>query len=188
MALDLARWQFAIITVYHFLFVPLTIGLSFLVAGMQTAWVRTSDDRYLRMTQFWGKLFLINFAIGRRHRHREEFQFGNELEADYKPRLDRPRQGHGGSAAGGGAFLVWAVLAHGPLWTLVPAGLAASALLAGTLLAARRAGGGGLPRHGRRDRVRRRHALRHPVPRRAARDGPGEQPDQRPTPPPPGTH
>src|SRR3954451_23536460 len=64
MTVDLARWQFAITTVYHFLFVPLTIGLSFLVAGMQTAWIRTSDDRYLRMTQFWGKLFLINFAIG----------------------------------------------------------------------------------------------------------------------------
>ena len=45
MTLDLARWQFAITTVYHFLFVPLTIGLSLLVAGMQTAWVRTGDDR-----------------------------------------------------------------------------------------------------------------------------------------------
>ena len=50
MNLDLARWQFAITTVYHFLFVPLTIGLSLLVAGMQTAWVRSGDDRYLRMT------------------------------------------------------------------------------------------------------------------------------------------
>ncbi|MEU5266750.1 cytochrome ubiquinol oxidase subunit I, partial [Amycolatopsis sp. NPDC021455] len=55
-ALDLARWQFGITTVYHFLFVPLTIGLSFLVAGMQTAWVRTGNDRYRRMTKFWGKL------------------------------------------------------------------------------------------------------------------------------------
>ena len=45
MTLDLARWQFGITTVYHFLFVPLTIGLSLLVAGMQTAWVRTGDDR-----------------------------------------------------------------------------------------------------------------------------------------------
>jgi cytochrome d ubiquinol oxidase subunit I len=76
MTVDLARWQFAIITVYHFLFVPLTIGLSFLVAGMQTAWVRTSDDRYLRMTQFWGKLFLINFAIGVVTGIVQEFQFG----------------------------------------------------------------------------------------------------------------
>jgi cytochrome d ubiquinol oxidase subunit I len=76
MTVDLARWQFAITTVYHFLFVPLTIGLSFLVAGMQTAWLRTSDDRYLRMTQFWGKLFLINFAIGVVTGIVQEFQFG----------------------------------------------------------------------------------------------------------------
>src|SRR5690242_20281046 len=76
MTLDLARWQFAITTVYHFLFVPLTIGLSFVVAGMQTAWVRTGEDRYLRMTQFWGKLFLINFAIGVVTGIVQEFQFG----------------------------------------------------------------------------------------------------------------
>jgi cytochrome d ubiquinol oxidase subunit I len=76
MTLDLARWQFAIITVYHFLFVPLTIGLSLLVAGMQTAWVRTGDDRYLRMTKFWGKLFLINFAMGVVTGIVQEFQFG----------------------------------------------------------------------------------------------------------------
>jgi cytochrome d ubiquinol oxidase subunit I len=76
MNLDLARWQFAITTVYHFLFVPLTIGLSLLVAGMQTAWVRTSDDRYLRMTKFWGKLLLINFALGVVTGIVQEFQFG----------------------------------------------------------------------------------------------------------------
>ncbi|WP_143172184.1 cytochrome ubiquinol oxidase subunit I [Pseudonocardia thermophila] len=76
MNLDLARWQFAITTVYHFLFVPLTIGLSLLVAGMQTAWVRTSDERYLRMTKFWGKLFLINFAMGVVTGIVQEFQFG----------------------------------------------------------------------------------------------------------------
>src|SRR3954470_13963800 len=76
MNLDLARWQFAITTVYHFLFVPLTIGLSLLVAGMQTAWVRTDDDRYLRMTKFWGKLFLINFAMGVVTGIVQEFQFG----------------------------------------------------------------------------------------------------------------
>jgi cytochrome bd ubiquinol oxidase subunit I len=52
--MDLARWQFAIITAYHFLLVPLTIGLSMLVAGMQTACVRTEDERYLRTTKFWG--------------------------------------------------------------------------------------------------------------------------------------
>ncbi|HEY2191271.1 MAG TPA: cytochrome ubiquinol oxidase subunit I [Actinomycetospora sp.] len=76
MALDLARWQFGIVTVYHFLFVPLTIGLSLLVAGMQTAWVRTGDERWLRMTKFWGKLFLINFAMGVVTGIVQEFQFG----------------------------------------------------------------------------------------------------------------
>jgi cytochrome d ubiquinol oxidase subunit I len=76
MNLDLARWQFAITTVYHFLFVPLTIGLSLLVAGMQTAWVRTGREHYLRMTKFWGKLFLINFAIGVVTGIVQEFQFG----------------------------------------------------------------------------------------------------------------
>ncbi|TDV44113.1 cytochrome ubiquinol oxidase subunit I [Actinophytocola oryzae] len=75
-ALDIARWQFGITTVYHFIFVPLTIGLSFLVAGMQTAWVRTRDERYLRMTKFWGKLFLINFAMGVVTGIVQEFQFG----------------------------------------------------------------------------------------------------------------
>ena len=76
MTLDLARWQFAITTVYHFFFVPLTIGLSLLVAGMQTAWVRTGDEHYLRMTKFWGKLFLINFAMGVVTGIVQEFQFG----------------------------------------------------------------------------------------------------------------
>ncbi len=76
MNLDLARWQFAIVTVYHFLFVPLTIGLSVLVALMQTAWVRTGNERYLRMTKFWGKLFLINFAMGVVTGIVQEFQFG----------------------------------------------------------------------------------------------------------------
>ncbi len=51
-ALTLARWQFGIVTVYHFLFVPLTIGLSFLVALMQTAWYRTGNAKYLAMTKF----------------------------------------------------------------------------------------------------------------------------------------
>jgi cytochrome d ubiquinol oxidase subunit I len=76
MNLDLARWQFAIVTVYHFLFVPLAIGLSVLVALMQTAWVRTGHERYLRMTKFWGKLFLINFAMGAVTGIVQKFQFG----------------------------------------------------------------------------------------------------------------
>ncbi|GAA4659483.1 MULTISPECIES: cytochrome ubiquinol oxidase subunit I [Amycolatopsis] len=74
--LDLARWQFGVTTVYHFIFVPLTIGLSLLVAGMQTAWVRTGHEKYLRMTKFWGKLFLINFAMGLVTGIVQEFQFG----------------------------------------------------------------------------------------------------------------
>jgi len=75
-ALDLSRWQFAITTVYHFLFVPITIGTSFLVAGMQTAWVRTGNERWLRATKFFGKLFLINFAMGVVTGIVQEFQFG----------------------------------------------------------------------------------------------------------------
>jgi len=75
-ALDLARWQFGITTVYHFLFVPITIGMSFLVAIMQTAWVRTGNERWLRLTKFYGKLFLINFAMGIVTGIVQEFQFG----------------------------------------------------------------------------------------------------------------
>jgi cytochrome d ubiquinol oxidase subunit I len=75
-SLALARWQFGITTVYHFLFVPLTIGLSLLVAVMQTAWYRTGKPHYLRMTKFWGKLFLINFAMGVVTGIVQEFQFG----------------------------------------------------------------------------------------------------------------
>src|SRR6188768_721025 len=74
--LDLARWQFGITTVYHFFFVPLTIGMSFIVAGFQTAWYRTGDVRYLRLTKFFGKLFLVNFAMGVVTGIVQEFQFG----------------------------------------------------------------------------------------------------------------
>ena len=72
----LARWQFGITTVYHFLFVPLTISLAALTAGLQTAWVRTSNEKYLRATKFWGKLFLINIAMGVVTGIVQEFQFG----------------------------------------------------------------------------------------------------------------
>jgi len=75
-ALTLARWQFAITTVYHFIFVPITIGSGFLVAGLQTAWVKTAQEKYLRATKFFGKLFLINFAIGVVTGIVQEFQFG----------------------------------------------------------------------------------------------------------------
>ncbi len=74
--LDIARWQFGIITVYHFLFVPITIGLSAIVAGFETAWVRTGQPEYLRLTKFFGRLFLINFAIGVVTGIVQEFQFG----------------------------------------------------------------------------------------------------------------
>jgi len=74
--LDLARWQFGIVTVYHFLFVPITIGLSAVVAAYETAWVRTRNPHWLRLTKFFGKLFLINFAIGVVTGIVQEFQFG----------------------------------------------------------------------------------------------------------------
>lgn len=72
----LARWQFGITTVYHFLMVPLTIGLGLTVAVMQTIWHRTGNEVYLRMTKFWGKLFLINVILGIATGLVQEFQFG----------------------------------------------------------------------------------------------------------------
>jgi cytochrome d ubiquinol oxidase subunit I len=74
--LDIARWQFGIITVYHFLFVPLTIGLTALVAVMETQWLRTKNPEWLRLTKFFAKLMLINFAIGVVTGIVQEFQFG----------------------------------------------------------------------------------------------------------------
>jgi cytochrome bd ubiquinol oxidase subunit I len=74
--LEIARWQFGIITVYHFLFVPLTIGLTAIVAGFETAWVRTRNEDHLRLTKFFGKLLLINFALGVVTGIVQEFQFG----------------------------------------------------------------------------------------------------------------
>jgi cytochrome d ubiquinol oxidase subunit I len=73
---DIARWQFGITTVYHFLMVPLTIGLGLLVAYMQFCWYRTGQEPYLRMAKFWGKLFLINFIMGVATGIVQEFQFG----------------------------------------------------------------------------------------------------------------
>ncbi|QRN78961.1 MAG: cytochrome ubiquinol oxidase subunit I [Nocardiopsis sp. BM-2018] len=81
-ALDLARWQFGITTIYHFLFVPLTIGLSFIVAVLQTFWYRTGRHEYLQATQFFGKLFLINFAMGVVTGIVQEFQFGMNWSED----------------------------------------------------------------------------------------------------------
>jgi len=75
-ALDIARWQFGIVTIYHFLFVPVTIGLSALVAVCETLWVRRRHQHWLRLTKFFGKLFLVNFAIGVATGIVQEFQFG----------------------------------------------------------------------------------------------------------------
>src|SRR5829696_9223559 len=74
--LDVSRWQFGITTVYHFIFVPLTIGLAPLIAAMQTAWVVTGNPGWYRLTRFFGKLFLINFAMGVATGIVQEFQFG----------------------------------------------------------------------------------------------------------------
>jgi len=74
--LALSRLQFAVTTMFHFIFVPLTLGLSVLTAWFETKYVRTGDEVYLRMTKFWGKLFLINFALGVVTGITQEFQFG----------------------------------------------------------------------------------------------------------------
>ncbi|MGH3692057.1 MAG: cytochrome ubiquinol oxidase subunit I, partial [Microbacterium sp.] len=74
--LVLARWQFGLTTVYHYLFVPLTIGMALVAAIFQTAWVRTGKVQYLHLTRFFGKIFLINFAMGVVTGIVQEFQFG----------------------------------------------------------------------------------------------------------------
>jgi cytochrome bd ubiquinol oxidase subunit I len=73
---DLARLQFASTSLYHFLFVPLTLGLAPIVAIMQTIWYRTGDEAWLRLTRFFGTLMLINFAVGVATGLVQEFQFG----------------------------------------------------------------------------------------------------------------
>ena len=73
---DLSRLQFAATAFYHFLFVPLTLGLSFLLAIMETLYVKTGNEMYRDMTKFWGKLFGINFALGVTTGLTMEFQFG----------------------------------------------------------------------------------------------------------------
>ena len=74
--LSLSRIQFAMTAIFHFFFVPLTLGLSILIAYMESRYVVTGDDRYLKMTRFWGNLFLINFAVGVVTGLTMEFQFG----------------------------------------------------------------------------------------------------------------
>ena len=72
----LSRWQFALTTIYHWLFVPLTLGMGWFVAFMQTRYYQTKDETWRKMSKFWGKLFLINFAIGVVTGIVQEFQFG----------------------------------------------------------------------------------------------------------------
>ncbi|MBT1071150.1 cytochrome ubiquinol oxidase subunit I [Pelotalea chapellei] len=75
-ALMLSRIQFAVTCMFHFIFVPLTLGISVMIAWMETRYVMTGDEMWLRMTKFWGKLFLINFALGVVTGITMEFQFG----------------------------------------------------------------------------------------------------------------
>ena len=73
---DLARWQFATTSIYHFLFVPVTIGLAFLVALLQTSWYRSDNPTFKRLTKFFGTLLLINVAVGVVTGLVQEFEFG----------------------------------------------------------------------------------------------------------------
>ena len=74
--LMLSRLQFAAATMFHFIFVPLTLGLSVIIAWMETKYVRTGDETYKKMAKFWGKIFLVNFALGIVTGITLEFQFG----------------------------------------------------------------------------------------------------------------
>src|SRR5881397_1514666 len=74
--IDLARMQFAMTSIYHFLFVPVTIGLGFLTAALQTAWYRKGREEYLRLTRLFGTLLVINVAVGVVTGLVQEFQFG----------------------------------------------------------------------------------------------------------------
>src|SRR2546430_17250676 len=76
MNVDLARWQFAFVTINHFFFVPVTIGLAFLTALLQTAWYRSNRDEYLRLTRFFATLLAITVAIGGGPGLGRGFQFG----------------------------------------------------------------------------------------------------------------
>ena len=76
MSTDLARWQFATTSIYHFLFVPVTIGLAFLVALLQTSWYRNDNPVFKRLTKFFGTLLLINVAVGVVTGLVQEFEFG----------------------------------------------------------------------------------------------------------------
>ncbi|WP_203623509.1 MULTISPECIES: cytochrome ubiquinol oxidase subunit I [unclassified Lacticaseibacillus] len=74
--LGLARFQFAMTTVFHFFFVPFSIGMALVTAIMETMYVRTKDEMYKKMTKFWGRIFLLSFAVGVVTGIIQEFQFG----------------------------------------------------------------------------------------------------------------
>src|SRR5690625_5841929 len=74
--LELSRIQFASTTIFHYFFVPVSIGLALLIAIMQTIYVVKDDEIYKKMAKFWGTLFLINFAVGVVTGILQEFQFG----------------------------------------------------------------------------------------------------------------
>jgi cytochrome d ubiquinol oxidase subunit I len=77
----LARWQFGLTTLYHYLFVPLTLGMALVVAIFQTVWHRTGDVKWLHLTRLFGRIFLINFAMGVVTGIVQEFQFGMNWSA-----------------------------------------------------------------------------------------------------------
>ena len=81
MSLDLARWQFALTSINHFFFVPVTIGLAFLTALLQTSWQRRGEPAMLRLTRFFGTLLLINVAVGVVTGIVQEFEFGMNWSA-----------------------------------------------------------------------------------------------------------
>ena len=72
----LSRWQFAMTTIFHFFFVPVTLGLAVFLAILETKYVTSGEEIYKKMTKFWGKIFLINFAIGIVTGIVQEFHFG----------------------------------------------------------------------------------------------------------------
>ena len=74
--LDLTRLQFAVVTIYHYFFVPLSISLAAVTAGLQIAWLRTRSPRYLQLTKFTGRLLIVTFAVGVVTGLVQEFQFG----------------------------------------------------------------------------------------------------------------
>ena len=93
--LDFGRWQFGITTVYHFFMVPLTLGLGLVVTYLYICYVRTKKDEYKRMTKFWGKLYLINFAMGVATGLVQEFQFGMAWILPLRRRRLRRSAGNG---------------------------------------------------------------------------------------------